>query len=139
MAVPPHPGVSTGEPPPDAAGAGAPTAGRDAGGTADTPEAPPVLDGRATPPEGLSAGEVAERERLGRVNEYSERTSRSVAEILRANVLTRFNAILGSMLVVILIVGPPQDALFGFVALINSLIGIVQELRACLLYTSRCV
>jgi len=130
MAVPPHPGVSTGEPPPDAAGAGAPTAGRDAGGTADTPEAPPVLDGRATPPEGLSAGEVAERERLGRVNEYSERTSRSVAEILRANVLTRFNAILGSMLVVILIVGPPQDALFGFVALINSLIGIVQELRA---------
>jgi cation-transporting ATPase E len=59
-----------------------------------------------------------------------ERPSRSVAEILRANLLTRFNFILGALLIVILVVGPPQDALFGIVLVTNALIGIVQELRA---------
>lgn len=34
------------------------------------------------------------------------------------------------MLVVILIVGPPQDALFGIVLLSNTAVGVVQELRA---------
>jgi cation-transporting ATPase E len=53
-----------------------------------------------------------------------------VAEILRGNILTRFNFILGSLLVVILVVGQPQDALFGIVLVANALIGIVQELRA---------
>jgi cation-transporting ATPase E len=57
-------------------------------------------------------------------------TSRSLAAILRANVMTRFNALLGSLLVVILIVGPPQDALFGFVLVGNTAIGVIQELRA---------
>ena len=47
-----------------------------------------------------------------------------------ANVFTRFNAILGTMLAVIIVVGPIQDGLFGFVLVANALIGIVQELRA---------
>jgi cation-transporting ATPase E len=45
-------------------------------------------------------------------------------------VLTRFNAILLALLVVILIVGPVQDALFGLILVANSGIGIFQELRA---------
>ncbi len=49
---------------------------------------------------------------------------------MRANVLTRFNAILGALLVVILVVGPLQDALFGIVLVTNTAIGIVQEMRA---------
>jgi cation-transporting ATPase E len=49
---------------------------------------------------------------------------------LRGNLFTRFNFILGSLLAVILIVGAPQDALFGIVLVANALIGIVQELRA---------
>ena len=53
-----------------------------------------------------------------------------MAGILRANVLTRFNAILGALLAVILAVGQPQDALFGIVLITNALIGIGQELRA---------
>jgi len=57
-------------------------------------------------------------------------TSRTVGEILRANLLTRFNAILGALLVVILVVGPAQDALFGIVLVTNAAIGILQELRA---------
>ena len=43
---------------------------------------------------------------------------------------TRFNAILGTMLAVILVVGPIQDATFGVVLVANTLIGIVQEVRA---------
>ncbi|HSR23181.1 MAG TPA: HAD-IC family P-type ATPase, partial [Candidatus Eisenbacteria bacterium] len=50
--------------------------------------------------------------------------------ILRANLLTRFNAILGGLLVVILVVGPLQDALFGLVLVANTAIGVMQELRA---------
>ncbi len=56
--------------------------------------------------------------------------TRTVGQIVRANVFTRFNAILGVMLAIILVVGPLQDALFGFVLIANALIGIVQELRA---------
>jgi cation-transporting ATPase E len=58
------------------------------------------------------------------------RTSRRLSEILRANLLTRFNAILGALLAVILVVGPIQDALFGIVLVSNALIGILQEVRA---------
>jgi cation-transporting ATPase E len=83
-----------------------------------------------TPSVGLSSAQVAERRSRGLTNAGAETTSRSVAEILRANVLTRFNLLLGVLLAVILVVGQPQDALFGIVLVANALIGIVQELRA---------
>ncbi len=83
-----------------------------------------------TPLTGLTAAEVQERVARGATNTSSERTSRTFGEIVRANVFTRFNAILGVLLVVILAVGHPQDALFGVVLVSNALIGIIQELRA---------
>src|ERR1035441_1875128 len=83
-----------------------------------------------TPPAGLSSAEVAERRSRGLTNAAEERTSRSVGEILRANIVTRFNLILGVLLAVILVWGEPQDALFGIVLVSNALIGIGQELRA---------
>jgi cation-transporting P-type ATPase E len=83
-----------------------------------------------TPAAGLSSAEVAQRRSRGLGNEAGERTSRSVAEILRANILTRFNFILAVLLAVILVAGQPQDALFGVVLFSNALIGIGQELRA---------
>ena len=43
-----------------------------------------------------------------------------MSQILRANVLTRFNAILGAMFVVVVMVGPVQDALFGVVLVVNT-------------------
>jgi cation-transporting ATPase E len=98
---------------PDTSAPGAPTA----------PVAP-------TPPSGLTSTEVAERRSRGLTNAGGEHTSRSVAHILRANILTRFNLILGVLLAVILAVGQPQDALFGIVLVTNALIGIGQELRA---------
>ena len=93
---------------------------------------PPVLAAPAaqTPPAGLSSAEVAERRSRGLGSSGPDRTSRSVAEILRANIFTRFNLILGVLLAVILALGDPQDALFGIVLVSNAVIGIAQELHA---------
>ena len=82
------------------------------------------------PARGLSASEVALRVERGDVNRVPPPNTRTIEQIVRANVFTRFNALLGAMLVLILIVGPLQDALFGVVLVANTLIGIVQELRA---------
>ena len=82
------------------------------------------------PARGLSSAEVAEREARGERNSVAAPPSRTVGQIVRANVLTRFNALLGAMLALIAVVGPIQDALFGVVLVANALIGIVQELRA---------
>ncbi len=79
---------------------------------------------------GLSTAEVAVRVAAGLVNRAAAPPSRTVGQIFRANILTRFNAILGALLLVILVVGPLQDALFGLVIVVNSAVGIVQELRA---------
>ena len=82
-------------------------------------------------PEGLTSAEVAERTAAGQVNVVTETTGRTTAEIIRANVVTRFNILLGALLLVILIVvQQPRDALFGIVLVSNAAIGIVQELRA---------
>ncbi|WP_380285816.1 HAD-IC family P-type ATPase [Kitasatospora purpeofusca] len=79
---------------------------------------------------GLTAAEVAERVARGEVNDVPVRSSRSTREIVRANVFTRFNAIIGVMFAIILVVGPIQDGLFGLVIVANTAIGIIQELRA---------
>jgi cation-transporting ATPase E len=93
--------------------------------TPDVPERP-----FETPPSGLMDAEVRERVEREQTNATAERTSRTYGEILRANIFTRFNAILGTLLVVILSIGDVQDALFGIVLVSNALIGIVQEIRA---------
>ncbi|MEO3767737.1 HAD-IC family P-type ATPase [Streptomyces sp. B5E4] len=80
--------------------------------------------------DGLTTAEVAERIARGEVNDVPVRSSRSTADIVRANVFTRFNAIIGVLWVIMLVVAPIQDSLFGFVILANTGIGIVQELRA---------
>jgi cation-transporting P-type ATPase E len=79
---------------------------------------------------GLTSAEVAQRVERGEVNDVPLRSSRSTTEIVRANVFTRFNAIIGVLFLVILVVGPIQDGLFGFVIVANTGIGIFQELRA---------
>lgn len=79
---------------------------------------------------GLTSAQVAQRVKAGQTNAISERSSRSVADILRANIFTRFNALLGSLTIIVFLVGSPIDALFGLVIIINSAIGIFQEVRA---------
>ena len=79
---------------------------------------------------GLSAAQVAERVAAGQVNDPGRQPTRTIGQILIGNVATRFNAILGGLFVVIVIVGPLQDGLFGLVLVANTAIGIAQELRA---------
>ncbi|MEU1178204.1 HAD-IC family P-type ATPase [Streptomyces sp. NPDC005820] len=90
------------------------------------------LDATTTVPAatGLTAAEVAERVARGQVNDVPVRSSRSIGEIVRANVFTRFNAIIGVLWLIVLVVAPFQDGLFGFVILANTGIGIIQEWRA---------
>ncbi|MER6408797.1 HAD-IC family P-type ATPase [Streptomyces viridosporus] len=83
-----------------------------------------------SPATGLTSAEVAERVARGQVNDVPVRSSRSLLEIVRANVFTRFNAIIGVLWVIMLVVAPIQDSLFGFVILANTGIGIIQEWRA---------
>jgi cation-transporting P-type ATPase E len=79
---------------------------------------------------GLDQAEVRARVQAGLVNTAPPMPGRTVGQILRANVLTRFNAILGAMFVMVLVVGPVQDALFGAVLVANTGFGVLQELRA---------
>lgn len=79
---------------------------------------------------GLTAAEVAEREADGRTNAYQADSSRSIGSIIRANVFTIFNAIVGSCFAVLLLLGRWQDAIFGLSALANTIIGVWQEFRA---------
>lgn len=81
-------------------------------------------------PAGLTDEEVALRVRDGKVNTQPAGASRSTTAIIRANVFTRFNALLGILLIVAVGIGPIQDTLFGMLLVFNSGIGIVQELRA---------
>ncbi|OIQ80418.1 putative cation-transporting ATPase F [mine drainage metagenome] len=79
---------------------------------------------------GLTAAEAAARVADGRVNSVSTSSSRSIGAILRGNVFTLFNGILGAALVIVLLVGQWQDALFGGVLLVNATIGVLGEYRA---------
>jgi cation-transporting P-type ATPase E len=79
---------------------------------------------------GLTSAQVAHRVARGEVNDTGRRTSRPVSDIVRANVLTRFNAIVSALCAVVLVTGHPQDALFGLVIVANTGIGVVQEVRA---------
>ena len=79
---------------------------------------------------GLSDEEVAEAVSRGDVNITSKQTSRSLMDIVRANVFTLFNAIIFTAMVVVLATGSWKDAVFGAVILVNTGIGIVTELKA---------
>ncbi len=79
---------------------------------------------------GLTSAEVAERVRDGRTNDLPARSGRSTWDIVRANVFTRINAILGVLLAIVLTTGSLINAAFGLLIFFNSIIGIVQELRA---------
>ncbi|MFJ1461460.1 HAD-IC family P-type ATPase [Nocardia sp. N2S4-5] len=79
---------------------------------------------------GLSAAEVEQRVRDGQTNDVPDRASRSVADIVRANVFTRINAILGVLFILVLATGSIIDGMFGLLIVANSVVGIVQEIRA---------
>lgn len=88
------------------------------------------VDAVALERDGLSVAQVKERRTAELTNAVAHESSRSIWAIVRSNVFTLFNAVLGSALVLVLLVGDPRDALFGFIVLANAAIGVVQEYRA---------
>ncbi|MCL2467716.1 MAG: HAD-IC family P-type ATPase, partial [Micrococcales bacterium] len=87
---------------------------------------------------GLTAQEVADRVADGRTNDVPVRASRTTWEIVRANVFTRINAILAVLFAIVMFTalvpevrpGLFLDGLFGGMIIANSVVGMVQELRA---------
>lgn len=81
-------------------------------------------------PSGLTAAEVAERVAAGQVNVTPEPPGRTFGQIVASNVFTVVNAIMLTLFVLVLVSGNPRDGLFVGVVLSNSVIGVVQEVRA---------
>lgn len=80
---------------------------------------------------GLTSGEVAERREAGLTNRAPDKSSHSLTDILRANILTPFNALITALaLVVILVNKSPVNSLFFIAMLLNIVIGVAQELQA---------
>jgi cation-transporting ATPase E len=82
------------------------------------------------PARGLTAAEVALRVADGRSNAVTDRNARSLRDIMRANTFTYFNALIGSLWVLMLVSAPLIDSLFGLVIVVNTAIGVIQEYRA---------
>src|SRR6201999_3935539 len=83
--------------------------------------------------EGFSGGGLSSKEahaRLRKLGPPPEVSSRSTSSIIAGNVFTLFNAIIGIFFVLDIALGLYADSLFGLVAVINSSIGIRQELNA---------
>ena len=70
---------------------------------------------------GLTSAEVSERVVRGDVNITRDKTSRSVKDIIRTNVFTRFNALLSVLFVIILLFGHPIDGLFFIAVIIKKI------------------
>ncbi len=78
--------------------------------------------------QGLSSATAAKR--LRELGSPPEDSSRSVSSIVAGNVFTLFNAIIGAFFILDLGLGLYADSIFGLIAVINSYIGIRQELKA---------
>src|SRR6201747_569921 len=77
---------------------------------------------------GLSSATAAKR--LRELGPPAEDSSRSTSSIVAGNVFTLFNAIIGAFFVLDLGLGLYADSLFGLIAVVNSYIGIRQEMKA---------
>lgn len=88
-----------------------------------------------SPDTGLTSAEVEERVKEGKVNGEQTVRTKSVAQILRSNIVTFFNFVF--IVLAVLLAGFVPSGMdgignFGFLILIvfNTLVGIIQELRA---------
>ena len=80
--------------------------------------------------EGLTSAQAAQLKDAGWYNAPIESPSKSIPEIIRTNVFTYFNMIFVIFAVLLISVGSFRDLTFVPVILSNTLIGIIQEIRA---------
>ncbi len=97
---------------------------------ADTSSTSTELTHRPDPQTGLSTAEVADRVGRGLVNAVPAAPTRTISQIIRGNVITPVNLITAILAGLVLLAGSPKNALFSGVIVANSVIGVVQELRA---------
>lgn len=90
----------------------------------------PTTRYEADPAEGLSAEQVTEYRENGWTNRAVEPPSKTTAEIVKSNVCTYFNLIFLIIAVFLIIAGSFRDLTFLPVIIANTLIGIVQEIKA---------
>lgn len=81
-------------------------------------------------PEGLTAEEAAARAEQGLVNRTDLRTGKSIRKIIQSNLLTYFNLIFLIIAVLLCMVESYRNLTFLPIIIINTLVGIIQELRA---------
>ena len=79
---------------------------------------------------GLTDEQVNERIAEGKVNADENPNTRTYKQIIRENTLTFFNFLNLVLLVLVLLVGSYKNAFFVCIIVINTLIGIAQEIRA---------
>lgn len=79
---------------------------------------------------GLSAQEVAERTARGEINVDAGVKTRSVGQIVRENVVTLFNLVNAVLFALVAYTGSFKNGLFMIVIVLNTAIGIVQEIRS---------
>ena len=79
---------------------------------------------------GLTSAEVRERVERGEVNKADISTGMSTKEIVRSNVFTYFNLIFLIIAVLLIVVGSYRNLTFLPIIVGNTLIGIIQGIRA---------
>ncbi len=84
----------------------------------------------ADPNVGLTMAQVKERQQNGWANEPVESPTKTVGQIVRENVVTFFNFIFIILAALLIIVGSVEDLLFLLIAIANTCIGIIQQLRS---------
>lgn len=80
--------------------------------------------------EGLSSQQVAEKTKQGKVNRVSKKTKNTVPKIILKNCLTIFNLVNLVLAIMIILVGSYKNLLFILIAIANTLISIINEIRA---------
>ena len=113
----------------------APTPGRRESGPPQRQDGAPV---RRREPErvfpdpqtGLTAAQAAELLEQGLGNEMAQSNVKSTRQIIRENTLTFFNLVFVVLAALLVLAGAFRDMSFLIIAAVNSVIGIVQQLRS---------
>ena len=82
------------------------------------------------PEQGLTLHQVKERQQNGWANDPVDSPTKTVGQIVRENVFTFFNFIFVVLAALLVAVGSFDDMLFLLIAVANTGIGIVQQLRS---------
>ena len=79
---------------------------------------------------GLTNEQVQQRIEEGKINVNENPNTRSYKQIIRENVLTFFNFLNLALMIMVLLVGSYKNSMFMGIIVINTVIGIIQEVRA---------